>query len=1515
MACSVEERQALIDAAKMNLKRLGKLREAGHLVDIDADNADIHEAIESMYGIAQGNISKIKPLATYQDVTKFAKSRYVGGIVFRPNDAKNEGDKAIKQVFERNGTLVVTTEQGWQFKFLPGNTRSEKTKAGHTADFKEIEEVRYWLPEKKTAATHNKEVAGDYVYHGTRAPLTALIDSEGNMVFKPSKNFSGKTQSVSFTTNTDVANRYAGMLKGKGPYGYDFKNAKIIKIATKYLPILERENDEEVAVNTPKDVVIPKEAYQITEHPLSQKLKAYDYTYAEYMRENFPGSEEDYDEYYESYLEAIEESDPPLGAALRKEIEYLHAGEYTTFGSKKKEQKVNWKELDKLEENPHGNPELMVGLLDKLHIMDGNKESAEHMEHLRGLLGGLNPEFFNKMTTYIKDKATETHGMVQGNNLGIYVSGLEKVAGNEMGAAETYAHEIVHAFTVFAMEQAKNESREARKLIRELDHIMAEVQKQNNWTMFMPKESVDKEAEKKIAKERYEYVFASENAKAEFLAHALTNPEMMEALKGMTVDTEVKHETMMEKIIGFFHTVWDIVLGNYEFGDKNKLAYEHVFNLSMRLGEINNKNLYNAKGQMTVMEDIAELMDTGNMAIHDALQGVIKKYGQDDTALRDIDPDASKLEKVKWHADHLLKVMRNETYRNYFGLVLSQWGVNPEGLLRDWGRAFMESSDMQKKAEWLGLQSDTIDRVRNTMIGAAKQELVARFKQAPTAAQERAMTKALLNTDAQTLLKKYKVSEIRELLTDDTKLDKRINKVKELIKDLDEKRYNWLTNQAHGLGYFMVTGESHIAQMMNAYSITTGILSTEIVKMGGKEKLIGLVDELATLTAIKYTDKTERSTAAELAKVEWRGVEGVLKTHRGFIEDSHTHLFKKDPHRMIKGYTKEQFDDKYSTEIAPVAKREEMEDRMFRMVGELPKAKEDGSEPMALYVSDAFIVNEWHRSNTRLTGFNRKGTSLKEVRYKEDSEFDKERWEIDKIKMDKARWELVKKLEEGEYDPQNEYTGMAPVLDSKGNVVDYRYMMKRSTKEDLLEQDLTATTVLAKSMGNVIDKMGSEAHNKKVIELIKEDMKENYEGGVVGKNGLEYVEIGPFATVTDAKEIYAVLPQVFKDAINDMPGHKMAVPRELMHLLFGYRHLSITDIPGLDKITTPMMRSMIKMVETMWIEAMKILKGNILLKMPIVLITNMVSNIMYALATGNINPVELFNDYKESFRDIRQYIKADRELAKLTVRMKNGTATQADKTRAKVLEGVMKDSPIKELMDIGLYQAVIEDVETMKVEGTNRWKKAIDEKLEGAPAMIKTGLQWAYLSEETSWYKVNQEVLQMTDLIARDVENRRMKKLEQQQARGGRKLPQWWTEANGDEKVKGAKIKEFLAQAEKVRHQGLLENYINYNIPSSRIEEYLNRMGAIMFTKFTKRIQKVIAKSSYTHPINMLMILLGQEYLLDVESIHDQSVFTRSWYNVGMGAGDSVPFFNPLDHIARLATPQIVNLTESRNWY
>ena len=141
---------------------------------------------------------------------------------------------------------------------------------------------------------------------------------------------------------------------------------------------------------------------------------------------------------------------------------------------------------------------------------------------------------------------------------------------------------------------------------------------------------------------------------------------------------------------------------------------------------------------------------------------------------------------------------------------------------------------------------------------------------------------------------------------------------------------------------------------------------------------------------------------------------------------------------------------------------------------------------------------------------------------------------------------------------------------------------------------------------------------------------------------------------------------------------------------------------------------------------------------------------------------------------------------------------------------------------------------------------------------------------------------------------------------GRKKLPKWWIEKHGDKKLDRSGKILFKKEAEKIRHYEILENYINYNIPSSSFEEYLNRIGAIMFTKYTKRIQKIIARSAWKHPMKTLTILLGESYLGDIETIQDQSLLTRSWYNFGYGPGDVLPFHSPAEQLLNVLTPALV---------
>ena len=72
-------------------------------------------------------------------------------------------------------------------------------------------------------------------------------------------------------------------------------------------------------------------------------------------------------------------------------------------------------------------------------------------------------------------------------------------------------------------------------------------------------------------------------------------------------------------------------------------------------------------------------------------------------------------------------------------------------------------------------------------------------------------------------------------------------------------------------------------------------------------------------------------------------------------------------------------------------------------------------------------------------------------------------------------------------------------------------------------------------------------------------------------------------------------------------------------------------------------------------------------------------------------------------------------------------------------------------------------------------------------------------------------------------------------------------------------------------------------------------MGFVMFTKYFTRVQRAIRTSAETHPLRVLLAIIGQELLFgDVDDIHDQSVFTKNMGSL---------FYNPLDNLIGAMTP------------
>jgi hypothetical protein len=190
-------------------------------------------------------------------------------------------------------------------------------------------------------------------------------------------------------------------------------------------------------------------------------------------------------------------------------------------------------------------------------------------------------------------------------------------------------------------------------------------------------------------------------------------------------------------------------------------------------------------------------------------------------------------------------------------------------------------------------------------------------------------------------------------------------------------------------------------------------------------------------------------------------------------------------------------------------------------------------------------------------------------------------------------------------------------------------------------------------------------------------------------------------------------------------------------------------------------------------------------------------------------------------------------------------------------------------MEAGMYQAIVEDVNKRDLKSTNRLAQRASEfnLIKTMPDMVKNGVNWLYLNENTGFFAAMTKATQYSDFVARVTDY-------QLQLEAG---------VNKQE----AKM-------------NVLDAFINYGKPAGSFEEYLNDMGLVMFTKYAKRIQRVIQTTGREKPMNIILSILGQEAFMETSDIWDQHPLVKSWNNFGI---------SPVEHLQRMVTPSALELT------
>ena len=1229
-------------------------------------------------------------------------------------------------------------------------------------------------------------------------------------------------------------------------------------------------------------------------------------------------------------------------AEVRSKIEEAKSmGELIGSSAKFKEEDFNYELKSKVKNYQHGDVEHMKNVLADLHAIGGRPLESGQYAHYDELLGKMHPKFFRDMDLFINENTEESDGWVNIDKDHIVINSSSNTA-SDMSNAEVYMHETIHTMTSWAL---RTSTPHAIRLKDRLHFLKETAAKRITWKNL---QMADDSLSEKGARERYDYIFNSEHSDDEFLAFALTNKPFMDILKDVKIAAKDKtKEKLFDTIKNFFIDIMNSVMGNYKFTDRASDVSSEVHTLAFALAEINGKAQKDLEENSSMYSKLHRFVDNQEEKIKEFIPELSDNLFDKESNVT-VPENMNFVQTMMFVGKVIFKSTYNHRYRSQLGRFLSMYGsrsnriripgLDARGSIREVARSVLPNVNghITTPVEFLGLKNNKIDLNRNTRVHNTLTEILNNFDKTLVDEEQEALTSVIMESNASTLFNRdknfgrgYSTANIAKLMGSRHLREVVIAKLKNAIKKKSKDRANWIIGQAEGLGIYMATGEGHKAQNSNSLNIVKGFLSSE--RFAKDAKLLSLVEELASLTALNNQKPTDVEMVGNMLKSEEKGVRTVVKLYEAFKANSEKELFKGDVSHITEGYIKELFDDGIETAYAVMSKREEMEKQGFELISSHTSDDLSGAEDIGFFVSPSNTRAERLSGAVSLGNPGSRGMTLKEARYAQfgDSPKHAHIWfEADKVKHDVAAIEINKKLSEG-VDVRDIEKGAVPVLDAQGNAVDYRNMMPKRIKAKAFKQNRKINDVLSKTAGTVVDKVAREEQNSKVLDFIKQQTKDIYDNPNSKDNELEYTLIGPDVEDPELRSLYYQLPKTFQQYAAMRSDKVLPIPSILMDQYFGYSHLRFTDLPGIKHLPMVIKR-ILNMVESVFMDIVKIAKGTILLKMPTVLVVNIVSNILYAVSTGT-NPLDLLKAYGGSIRDVHNFMSNHKKVEAKTVELQalaqeynNSPFMSKDeikeyndrvdslKKEIKRLDGYMKESPVQELFDLGMYQSVIEDVSQYKLGDTNKVADVADRVVNKLPGVIKTPLQWMYLSKDTAWYKSSQYILQMSDLVARDVMNRKQKLIEKDQVNGKRNLPKEFRDLIGmkkDDKRKKLNEKEskmFLAMAEKSRHEGILSAFINYNKPNGKGEEYLNRIGVLMFTKYIKRIQTVISDVSINHPIHSTVTLLAAGFGMNLEMIQDSSFFTKVGDDYGLLG--LTPVHDPLEVLMTVLNPPLIAL-------
>lgn len=746
---------------------------------------------------------------------------------------------------------------------------------------------------------------------------------------------------------------------------------------------------------------------------------------------------------------------------------------------------------------------------------------------------------------------------------------------------------------------------------------------------------------------------------------------------------------------------------------------------------------------------------------------------------------------------------------------------------------------------------------------------------------------AYLRVDISQLLDDYAMDDIHRLVNSTADLDREIELVKAKLAFLPQLTQNMVIGSAHGLGYFNATGKVHNQMLYkNAQQISqlAGSRHSKSIPVADQPKVERIVDTLATLYGMKYVDGLQRSAAKEVFRIEQQrgnesGIEMVLRTHKHLIEKSRSDLFSSNENLMMKGYLPEIYDPHRQIVVADDIDGRDLVERGWIRGDDVAVDPADPDQTKrALYYVEYGAKQGYNTGALGLKGRRAKGSR---AATNEVDSFDTWRANETDMRVMTQRKRDMSDVQNPNFDPSRvRKDHAAPVFDNQGRIDKYNYIMNQKSKDTLLDRENRFDHLLGALAGSIFDKSTVNDQNRTVINALYEQYRKDY-----SERSNEYVEIGINATEARYREMYELLPKDTKDAIREIwASDSLLIRADLVYSVFGFRDPSISKLFSedykakgqLDKLVINLgnfalgKKAEIKLAhyEDIWQAFVQEAKDMIVIRTFSVLKNNVLSNESVLLLAG-LSVGESIKHQITAFNGARDYKRDSSRLNKLRHQMRTGLVqgSRAEILREmQELEDALANNPVKPLIDAGLMPTIVEDVVTDEDRYSYRTKakQYLASKTEWVNPKITKAAKFVYMDKDTQLYQAMYYATQLSDFMARYA------------------LYKHYT----TRKHNVMSHEEAIEKAAKV--------FVEYDIPSHPYLEYANKVGAVRFTKYYMRIQRVIFDLYHENPARALAMLVMGQSMEGLPLLSESSMLMNPHSPMSIGAFEYARSFDDL---------------------